>query len=538
MAAKKSMGVTPESKSESKARSGALHSTVVISTMTLLSRITGLLRDMALAQIVGGSALADAFFVAFRIPNFFRRIFAEGAFSSAFIPVFAEFRHQRSQQELRQFLNFTAGWLSFVLLLLTAMGVIFAARIVSLLAPGFAADPEKFQLTTEALQITFPYLLFISLVAMSAGILNSCNRFAVPAITPVLLNLSLLSAVFWLIPLFPNATIGLSWGVFVAGVLQFLLQLPFLYREGLLPRPRLVWNLKSQANGQDGVLKVFRLMLPTILGSSVAQVNLLVSTFLASFLATGSVSWLYYSDRLMEFPLGVFGIAIATAILPRLSAHHSNASRDDFSRLLDWGLRWAVLISLPASVALILLAKPILVTLFQYGEFSGHDVSMASASLTAFALGLLPLVLVKVLAPGFYARQDTRTPMRIGILAVLVNLLSSIALVKVLAHVGLALSTTIAAVVNAALLYLGLHKAGVLTLQGGWGLFLIRLLFATLLMAALLWWGTGTLQQWLQASTIQRITQLGLWVVAGFGSFVLAALAAGIRPGHFREPGS
>ncbi len=517
--------------------SGALHSTLVVSTMTLLSRITGLLRDMALAQMVGGSAMADAFFVAFRIPNFFRRISAEGAFSSAFIPVFTEFRNRRSQQELQQFLNFTAGWLSFILLLLTAIGVGFAPQIVSILAPGFATDPVKFQLTTDALRITFPYLLFISLVAMSAGILNSCNRFAIPAITPVLLNLSLLSAVFWLIPLFPNATIGLSWGVFLAGALQFLLQLPFLYREGLLPKPRLAWKLDSKQDGRDGVLKVFRLMLPTILGSSVAQVNLLVSTFLASFLATGSVSWLYYSDRLMEFPLGVFGIAIATAILPRLSSHHSHASSEDFNGLMNWALRWAVLISLPASVALILLAKPILVTLFQYGEFTSHDVNMASASLIAFALGLLPLILVKVLAPGFYARQDTRTPMRIGVLAVVVNLVASIALVNILAHVGLALATSIAAIVNATLLYLGLRRAGVITPQKAeWVVFLLRMLIATSVMAAVLWWGTGSLEQWLQASTIQRVIQLTTWVLAGLGSFTLTALAAGIRPHHFREP--
>jgi len=509
---------------------------MVVSTMTLLSRITGLLRDMALAQIIGGSALADAFFVAFRIPNFFRRISAEGAFSSAFIPVFADFRNHRSQSELQQFLNFTAGWLSFSLLLLTTLGVVFAPQIVTILAPGFATDPVKFRLTTEALRITFPYLLFISMVAMSAGILNSCNRFAIPAITPVLLNVSLLSAVFWLIPLFPNATIGLSWGVFLAGALQFLLQLPFLYREGLLPRPRLSWRLKNQHDGRDGVLKVFRLMLPTILGSSVAQINLLVSTFLASFLATGSVSWLYYSDRLMEFPLGVFGIAIATAILPRLSAHHSNASSKDFSTLMDWALRWAVLISLPASVALILLAKPILVTLFQYGEFTGQDVNMSSASLVAFALGLLPLVLVKVLAPGFYARQDTLTPMRIGMLAVAINLVASIALVNILAHVGLALSTTIAAFVNASLLFLGLRRAGVIAPQAGWIVFLLRLLFATAVMAAVLWWGAGSVQQWLQASSVQRVLQLGLWVLAGLGSFVLTALAAGIRPHHFQEP--
>ncbi len=521
---------------EKKNLSGALRSTLVVSIMTLLSRISGLLRDMALAQIVGGSAMADAFFVAFRIPNFFRRISAEGAFSSAFIPVFAEFRNQRGPQELQQFLNFTAGWLSFFLLLLTATGVVFAPQIVALLAPGFATDPVKYQLTIDALRITFPYLLFISLVAMSAGILNSCNRFAIPAITPVLLNISLLCAVFWLIPLFPNATIGLSWGVFFAGALQFLLQLPFLYREGLLPRPRLTWRLKSQNDGRDGVLKVFKLMLPTILGSSVAQVNLLVSTFLASFLVTGSVSWLYYSDRLMEFPLGVFGIAIATAILPRLSAHHSNASNEDFGKLLDWALRWAVLISLPASAALILLAKPILVTLFQYGRFTGNDVNMASASLIAYALGLLPLILVKVLAPGFYARQDTKTPMRIGIFAVAVNLVASIALVSSLAHVGLALSTSIAAFVNAILLFLSLRKTGIIDRQAGWIAYLLRLLIATAVMTVVLWWGVGSLDFWLQATIMQRITQLTLWVFIGLGSFLLAALATGIRPSHFREP--
>ncbi|MDH3283036.1 MAG: murein biosynthesis integral membrane protein MurJ, partial [Gammaproteobacteria bacterium] len=423
-----------------------LKSTATVGSMTLLSRISGLVRDMVFAYIMGSSWVADAFFVAFRIPNLFRRIFAEGAFSQAFVPVLSERREAGSPAEVRAFVDHTAGWLGGALLVLTTLGIAFAPAVVSLIAPGFHSKPEQFGLTVDALRITFPYLLCISLVAMSAGVLNTWGRFAAPAVTPVLLNLCLILAAFVFVPWLGNAALGLALGVLVAGFAQLAFQVPFLRRIDMLPTPRL-------ARGDEPAKRVFKLMMPAIFGASVTQINMLVNTILASFLVTGSVSWLYYSDRLMEFPLGVFGIALATVILPSLSKLHANGSPDGFSQLLDWSLRWTCLIGLPASVGLMVLAGPIMTTIFQYGATTAHDIEMASRSLVAFGFGLQGFALVKVLAPGFFARQDTRTPVRIAVIAVTVNIILSLLLVTVLAHVGLALAISIAAWVNAGLLF-------------------------------------------------------------------------------------
>ncbi len=503
-----------------------LKSTATVGSMTLLSRISGLVRDMVFAYVMGSGWIADAFFVAFRIPNLFRRIFAEGAFSQAFVPVLSERRAAATPAEVRAFVDHTAGWLASALVVLTTLGVAFAPAVVTVIAPGFRANPEQFTLTVDALRITFPYLLCISLVAMSAGVLNTWDRFAVPALTPVLLNLCLILAAFLFVPWLGNAALGLALGVLVAGVTQLAFQIPFLRRIDMLPKPRL-------AGRGEPVNRVFKLMMPAVFGASVTQINMLVNTILASFLVTGSVSWLYYSDRLMEFPLGVFGIALATVILPSLSKLHADGSRARFSQLLDWSLRWTCLIALPASVGLMVLAGPIMTTIFQYGATTAYDVAMAAKSLMAFAFGLLGFVLVKVLAPGFFARQDTRTPVRIAVVAVLVNIVLSLALFTVLAHVGLALAISVAAWVNAGLLFRELVRLGVYSPDAGWGGLLLRIGAAALAMALVLIWGAGDTVSWLEASAWARFGRLCLWILIGAATYFSVILISGIRIHQF-----
>ena len=392
------------------------------------------------------------------------------------------------------------------------------------LAPGFLDDPQKYDLTVQMLRITFPYIFFISLVAMAAGVLNTYGRFGVPAFTPVLLNLSLIGAAVWLAPRLEDPVLALAWGVFIAGVVQLLFQLPFLRSIRMLPRPR--WRLRER---HEGVSRVFKLMLPAIFGVSVAQINMLVNTLLASFLITGSVSWLYYSDRLMEFPLGVFGIALATVILPSLARRHANNSQEEFSHLLDWSLRWVFLIAMPATVALIILSGPLLATFFYFGAFTAHDVHMSANALMAFSFGLLGFILIKVLAPGFYARQDTKTPMRIGAMSMGVNILLSLLLVMPLKHVGLALAISLAAFVNAGVLFFRLRRQDVYRPSPGWLSFLARVILASAVMGAALFWGMGDMDTWLQAPASERAMRLSILVVGGGLVYLLTATAFGVR---------
>ncbi len=394
---------------------GLLGSSLVVGTMTMLSRVLGLTRDVVFARFIGAEAGADAFFVAFKIPNFLRRLFAEGAFAQAFVPVLSEYRSQGSIAAVKGLIDRVAGCLGLSLILITALAVIGAPVLTAVFAPGFVNDPVKYQLASDMIRITFPYLLLISLTGLSGAILNSYDRFAVPAFTPVLLNVSLISAAVIVSPYFEVPVMALAWGVFAAGVIQLLFQLPFLMRLGLMPTPKLDWQ-------DAGVKRVLSLMAPAIFGVSVSQINLLLDTVLASFLPTGSVSWLYYSDRLAELPLGVFGIAVATVILPGLSRQHASDSPEKFSETLDWALRLILLIALPAAVALVILAEPILATLFQYGKTTVVDVNMSSLSLQAYAVGLVAFMLIKVLAPGYFARQDMKTPVRIGIIAMASNM--------------------------------------------------------------------------------------------------------------------
>ena len=503
-----------------------LKSTAVAGGMTLLSRITGLIRDIFFASLIGAGAgvAADAFYVAFRIPNFLRRIFGEGAFSQSFVPVFAEYKTKYTADETKIFVDRMAGILGAILFIVTLAGVIAAPILVMVLAPGFLDEPDKYGLTVQMLRITFPYIFFISLVAMAAGMLNTHGRFGAAAFTPVLLNLSLIGAAVWLAPRMHEPVLALAWGVFIAGAVQLLFQIPFLRGIKMLPRPRLCLRERHH-----GVARVFKLMLPAIFGVSVAQINMLVNTLLASFLITGSVSWLYYSDRLMEFPLGVFGIALATVILPSLARRHANNSRAEFSHLLDWALRWVFLIAIPASVALMILAGPLLATFFYFGKFSVNDVHMSANALMAFAFGLLGFILIKVLAPGFYARQDTKTPMRIGVLSLAVNIILSLLLVIPLKHVGLALAISLAAFVNAAVLLLALRRQDVYRPAPGWIVFLTRIGLASIAMGAVLVWGVGDLDSWLRAPAWERAIRLSTWVVTGALVYLLTVTVFGVR---------
>jgi putative peptidoglycan lipid II flippase len=341
--------------------------------MTFLSRLLGLARDIVIARFFSASDAADAFFVAFKIPNFLRRLFAEGAFSLAFVPVLTEYRNNYTAAQTRDLIDRVAGTLGFILLLLSLFGVIASPLLIGVFAAGFIDQPAKFDLTADMLRITFPYILLISMTAMSGGMLNTWKRFAVPAFTPVLLNLSMIGCAVYLSPRLDLPITALAWGVLIAGVAQLLFQLPFLYREGLLPRPKWGWR-------HEGVQKIIRLMIPALFGSSVAQINLLFDTFIASFLVTGSVSWLYYSDRLLEFPLGVFGIALATVVLPNLSEAHYKKGATHFNDTLRWAIQLSLLIAVPATFGLFLLAQPILATLFQYGAFSANDSIMAATA--------------------------------------------------------------------------------------------------------------------------------------------------------------
>ncbi len=517
-------------------RPGLLRSSAVVGTMTMLSRVLGLARDIILAAVLGASSNADAFFIAFKIPNFLRRLFAEGAFAQAFVPVLAECREEGGQAAVRALVDRIAGVLGGVLTLLTLLTVAAAPVVASIFAPGYIAQPEKFALTSDLIRITFPYLMLISLTGMCGAILNSYGRFAVPAFTPVLLNVALITAALVAAPRFPDPAFALAWGVFMAGVVQLLFQLPFLYELDLVPRPR--WDTRHA-----GVRRVLTLMVPALFGVSVSQLNLLLDTVLASFLPTGSVSWLYYSDRLTELPLGVFAIAVATVIMPTLSAQNAAAKGDDYARTLDWAVRSVLLVGVPASLALLILAEPILVALFQYGALSTHDISMAAFSLRAYSVGLGAFMLIKVLAPGFYARQDMKTPVRIGIWAMGANMVFNLILVfwllraYNLGHVGLALATSASAFLNAALLWRGLCREQVYRFDPCWSRYLRRLTAACVVMGLGLVLLTPDVAWWVARGWQGRAAAIVGLCALGLGLFVATLALGGMRLADLRAPG-
>ena len=507
-----------------------LKNTAIVGSMTLVSRVLGLLRDMVLARWFGASANMDAIFVAFKIPNFLRRLFAEGAFSQAFVPIISEYREQRDHAAVQQLVNKVGGTLLGVLSVLCVIGVLASPVLVTIFAPGFLyRDPAQFELAAVMLRLTFPYLLFISLVAFAAGILNTYGRFAAASFVSVWLNVVLIGAAILVSPHLAQPELALAAGVFVAGVVQVLFLVPSLRRIGLFPRP-------SWGRQDAGVRRIMKLMLPGILGSSVAQINLLFDTLIASFLVAGSVSWLYYSDRLVEFPLGVFAIALSTVILPSLSRSHANDSADEFSHTVDWALRMVLLIGIPSAVGLLLLARPMLVTLFNYGDFGAVDVDMAGLSLMAYAIGLPGFMLVKVLAPAFYSRKDTTTPVRIAIAALLTNMVLNLLFVVPMVmlditgpHAGLALATSLAAWVNAGLLFHVLKKKQVYRPASGWPRLFLQLGCAALALAAVLALGMPPLHTWLQWPAWSRVAGLLLWVLAGMLSYLIALHLCGLR---------
>lgn len=511
-----------------------LRSSATVGSMTMMSRVMGLIRDVVFARYIGAGPDADAFFLAFKIPNFLRRLFAEGAFSQAFVPVLSEYRERGSRAAVQELIDRVAGCLGSVLLAVTVLAVVGSPAVAGLFAMGFLDDAYKFGLTSDFIRITFPYLFLISMTGFAGAILNSYGRFAVPAFTPVLLNVALITAAVAVSPLFDPPALGLAWGVLAAGIAQLLFQMPFLARLQLMPRPRVDWR-------HPGVRKILTLMLPAIFGVSVSQINLLLDTVIASFLPTGSITWLYFSDRLSELPLGVFGIAIATVILPTLSRQHQSANPEHFSATLDWSVRMICLIALPAAAALIVLAEPILYSLFQYGKTTARDVEMASYSLRAYSLGLLAFMLIKVLAPGYFARQDTATPVKIGVVAMVANMGLNIAfvlpLVKIeLGHMGLALATSVAAFLNAGLLFLGLWRSGIYRRQQGWLRFALALAAATGAMVVALLLLLGHWDNWANWDWLQRGMRLAIICVLGVLAYLLGLAVAGLRPRHLRSP--
>ena len=513
-----------------------LRSTAVFSSMTFLSRLAGLARDQLQATLFGTGPAVSAFVVAYRIPNYLRRIFAEGSFSSAFVPVLSELHQRGDKQALQEFLDHVAGALLAVVLAITGLGMLFAPWIARLFLLFAGKDSEQVALTADMLRITFPYLAFISMTALAGAVLNSMRQFGLPAFTPVLHNLGVIAAMLGLASFFEVREYALAWGVFIAGLLQLLLLWPALGRLGMAPRLRLDFR-------HEGVRKVFRLMLPTIFSSSVSQLNLLVGTMFASLLIVNAQAWLYYSDRLVEFPLGLFGVAIGTVILPHLSRRFADTDGPGYSRAIDWGLRLVALVSVPAALGLALMAEPLCATLFQYGQFTGRDTRMVAASVIAMSVGVPAFMLSKVLLPAFYSRQDTRTPMRAAVITVFVNVVLTVLLVTPLwywgfhaAHGGIALATALAGIVNAGLLWRYLIRQGVYRAQQGWPRLFLQIALGSGLMVATVVYARYTVGDWsgLGPWYLRAAWLLGV-VGAGALAYGLGLLIAGVRPRHLRE---
>jgi putative peptidoglycan lipid II flippase len=515
------------------------------SSMTMISRVLGLVRDMSINAAFGANGATDAFWVAFRIPNFMRRLFAEGSFSTAFVPVFTEVKERGSHADLKNLMSRVSGTLGGVLLVITALGIIFAPQVTTLFSPGAIDEPRKFELTVELLRLTFPFLLFVSLTALSGGALNSFHRFGLPALTPVILNLCMIAGALWLSKRLQTPILAMGWAIMVAGVLQLLFQLPALRGLDLLTLPRWGWS-------HPDVRKIMRLMVPTLFGSSVAQINLLFDTVIASYLIVGSQSWLSQADRFLELPLGVFGVALGTVILPSLSRHHVTTDKAGFSRALDWGLRITLLIAVPAMFGLMLLAEPLVATLFQHGHWTAHDTDMATLSITALSFGLPAFALVKVLLPAFYARQDTRTPVRAGVASMLTNMLLNVLFLVLLfelwapaslkqlpwldalsqlpgLHMALGLASAVASYVNLYLLWHWLKKSGVYQRQPGWSRHLLQLVLACTVMVAVLLLGRWLWPDWSNVRWLTRLWHLLVLVTAGGAAYVGMLFAGGFR---------
>jgi len=513
-------------------KQGLLRSTSLVSMMTFLSRIMGFVRDMILAQCFGAQAGMDAFIIAFKIPNFMRRLFAEGAFSQAFVPVLSEYQTNRAMDDVRLFLARIAGNLGLVLLGVTIICEFIAPGIIFIFAPGFGEDAARTLLATEMLRLTLPYLMLISLTAMAGAVLNTYGYFAVPALTPILLNVCLILAALYLGPQLSVPIKALAWGVLLGGFLQLLLQLPFLAHHKFLMRPRVMFK-------DPGVLRVLKLMLPALFGVSIAQINLLIDTIFASFLQVGSVTWLFYTDRLVDFPLGVFGVAIATVILPHLSRKHVEEDGEYFSRSIDWALRLLLLIGVPSAIGLMLFGMPLLASFFGHGAFKAIDVLQTQKSLVTLGLGVPAFMMVKVLAPGFYAQQDIKTPVKVGAYCMLLNTILCAIFIWPLAHAGLTLASALASYANAGGLLLLLWRRGAYAPSPGWRKFFGQLCFANAALFAYLMCSSGDITVWMSRSMGGRFLHLLTYILFAFILYVVCLALTGVRftqfRGHFLE---
>jgi putative peptidoglycan lipid II flippase len=497
-----------------------------VSAMTLVSRITGFVRDTLLAVAFGAGFAMDAFVVAFRIPNLLRRLFAEGAFSQAFVPILGEYRSRQGEEATRALAARVLGSLSAALLVATVAGIVAAPLLVYASAWGFARDADKFSLTVTMLRICFPYIFFISLTSFASGILNTWGSFKAPAFTPVLLNISFIGFALFATPYFERPIVALAWAVFVGGILQLAFQVPFLLRIRMLPAPK--WDPRDA-----GVVRVLRLMAPAALGVSVAQISLVINTQIASWLGDGPVSWLYFADRLMEFPSALLGVALGTVLLPSLVKHHANDDHAAYSRLLDWGLRLTLLLALPAALGLAMLAVPLVATLFWHGEFTRHDVLMTRSALVAYAAGLAGIILVKILAPGFYARQNIRTPVKVAIATLVVTQLANLALVPWLQHAGLAAAISVGACFNAAWLYFLMRRSGAYQPLPDWGAFILKLVVALYMMGGVIWYGMGTESSWFAIPTWTRALRLAAVILGAMAAYFATLWALGFRVHQF-----
>ncbi|MBJ4955597.1 murein biosynthesis integral membrane protein MurJ [Salmonella enterica subsp. enterica serovar Goldcoast] len=503
-----------------------LKSLAAVSSMTMFSRVLGFARDAIVARIFGAGMATDAFFVAFKLPNLLRRIFAEGAFSQAFVPILAEYKSKQGEDATRVFVAYVSGLLTLALAVVTVAGMLAAPWVIMVTAPGFADTADKFTLTTQLLRITFPYILLISLASLAGAILNTWNRFSIPAFAPTFLNISMIGFALFAAPYFHPPVLALAWAVTVGGVLQLVYQLPHLKKIGMLVLPRV--NFRD-----EGAMRVVKQMGPAILGVSVSQVSMIINTIFASFLASGSVSWMYYADRLMEFPSGVLGVALGTILLPSLSKSFSSGNHDEYCRLMDWGLRLCFLLALPSAVALGILAKPLTVSLFQYGKFTAFDAAMTQRALVAYSVGLIGIIIVKVLAPGFYSRQDIKTPVKIAIVTLILTQVMNLAFIGPLKHAGLSLSIGLAACLNASLLYWQLRKQKIFTPQPGWAWFLTRLVISVLVMSAALVGILYIMPDWSQGTMVWRVMRLMGVVVVGIVAYFAALAVLGFKVKEF-----
>ena len=502
-----------------------LKAALSISAMMLLSRITGLINLVIGANLFGAGAQMDAFQVAWRIPNFLRRLFAEGAFSQAFVPVFAEYRAKRGLTDTRLLADHVASLMALILFVVSIIGVLIAPVMVYMMASGFTADADKFNLTVDMVRITFPYIFFISLVAFASGVLNTFSSFKIPAFTPVLLNICSIVASIFIAPYLNPPILALAIGALAGGVLQLAFQYPALKRIDMLPK--FSWRLSTlkAARADSGVMRVLTLMIPATLGVSVAQISILLNTQIASHLGDGAVSWISYADRLMEFPSALLGVALGTVLLPSLVKHHADENPAEYSKLLDWGLRITLMLTLPAALALAILATPLIATIFQHGAFNANDVTQTRSALIAYSLGLTGIILIKILAPGFYARQNIKTPVKIAIVTLVATQLFNLLFVPLFKHAGLTLATGLGACVNAGLLYYFIRKYRFYIPQPEWLAFFMKLLVALYLMGGALWWAMGSEISWLSMTAWARALKLSgviaLGVIVYFGSLWL-----------------